>query len=586
MDSNEYVIAGRIVVRDSSTPGATSAQRNLQAVEDKARSVGWNIQGFLGRAFAVMGGGALVGGAVRGLVGLNSEIETARGGLATLYSAISGVPISEGLKLARGELKALQADARAGVGELSNYIEGYSKILGPGLNAGVSLDFMRELNKNALAAGAALRGDQGLWMAPMDLTQALTGGVQEKQTPIVAAALSAAGIGFDKFNAMNAADKFQALNEAFKAFAPGVALMGKSWAAQSSTFNDNIKETIRIVTAPLFNRWTDGLRRANEWIDAHRDTLVDIADTWGARILRIWDHVISSARTYLGLLVAAAAVQAAPTVIGAARGVGGALGRAGGAARGFMADPFGFASVFAGVGGGANAVAGPGMMAALRGALAGFSRLAGPIALVATLAVSAYSALAEFPSLLGFLAESGRYVVESFSGLADAFGTLTQSGSALNYVGGALVMTFGGLGYVLGGLVRVVGTFAIGLGVVFGILGEGMSIVYNAMNGNGSAVSNGTDRMAALLVNAQDQMGELWFGKGNSGIQGEQFGKPGELPTLPGEIPKPPNINIGTVNMNLKTEINPDPARIMVAWEEGADRLSRFKTSARRSDDV
>lgn len=586
MDNNEYTLVGRIVVRDASSPGATSAQKNLQAVEDKARTVGFNISGFLGRAFAILGGASIVGGAVRGLVGLNSEIETARGGLATLYSAISGVPISEGLKLARGELKALQADARAGVGELSNYIEGYSKILGPGLNAGVSLDFMRELNKNALAAGAALRGDQGLWMAPMDLTQALTSGATDKTTPIVAAALSASGIGLDKFNAMAAAEKFQALNDAFKAFAPGVALMGKSWAAQSSTFNDNIKETIRIVTAPLFDRWTDGLRRANEWIDAHRDTLTDIADTWGARLLRVWDYAIANARTYLGLLVAAAAVQAAPTVIGAARGAGGALGRAGGAVRGFASDPFGFASVFAGVGGGANAVAGPGMMAALRGALAGFSRLAGPIALVALAATSAYASLQEFPALLGFLADSGRYVVESFAGLADAFGTLTQSGSALNYVGAALVMTFGGLGYVLGGLVRVVGTFAIGLGVVFGLIGEGLGIIYSALNGDGSAASIGTDRMAALLVNSQDQLGDLWFGTKGNGVQGEQFGKPGELPTLPGEIPKPPNVNIGTVNMVMKTEINADPARIMVAWEEGADRLSRFKTSARRSDDV
>lgn len=586
MDSNDYVIAGRIVVRDSSAPGATSAQRNLQAVEDKARTVGWNIQGFLGRAFAVMGGAAVFGGAVRGLIGLNSEIEVARSGLAGLYTAQTGMPIVDSLRLARSELGFLRRDAATGVGEFSNYLETYQGIVGVALPLGASTTQMRDLTKNALAAGFAMQGDRGLINAPIDIQQALTGAVGDRTTPIVMAALRANGVSAEAFRALKPEERVDALNTAFAKFGPAVALMGQSWSAQFSTLKDNTKELIRTVTAPLFSRWTDGLRRANEWLDTHRATLTDIADTWGARLLRVWDHVISNARTYLGLLVAAAAVQAAPTVIGAARGAGGALGRAGGAVRGLMADPFGFASVFAGVGGGANAVAGPGMMAALRGALAGFSRLAGPIALVATLAVSAYSSLAEFPSLLGFLADSGRYVVESFSGLADAFGTLTQSGSALNYVGAALVTTFGGLGYVLGGLVRVVGTFAIGLGVVFGILGEGMSIVYNAMNGNGSAVVNGTDRMAALLVNAQDQMGELWFGKGGNGVQGEQTGAPG---ALPGNVKKGgdniTNVN-GPVTLQLKTEINADPARVMVAWEEGADKLQRFRTSARRTDDV
>lgn len=43
---------------------------------------------------------------------------------------------------------------------------------------------------------------------------------------------------------------------------------------------------------------------------------------------------------------------------------------------------------------------------------------------------------------------------------------------------------------------------------------------------------------------------------------------------------------LGEVMRRAALRFTADPARIMVAWEEGADRLSRFKTSARRSDDV
>lgn len=585
MDNNEYAIVGRIVARDATSPGTTSATKGLQAVEDKARSVGWNIQGFLGRAFAVMGGGAIVGGAVRGMIGLNTEIESAQSALTGLFMSQTGASLKQAFQVSRQELRGLRADAAAGVGELSNYMGTYQAAASVGLPLGASLTDLRELTRNAIAAGDIYRpGGEGMQLAGLDIQQALTGQVGDRTTPIVMAALRASGTSAEAFRALRPEERINALNTAFAVYAPAVEMMGRTWSAQMSTLQDNTKELIRTVTAPLFASWTDSLRRANEWIKEHRGELTSIAEVWGARILRIWDHVISHARTYLGLLVAAAAVQAAPTVIGAARGAGGALGRAGAGVRGLLSDPFGFASVFAGVGGGANAVAGPGMIAALRGALAGFSRLAGPVALVAVAATSAYGALAEFPSLLAFLADSGRYVIESFSGLADAFGTLTQSGSALNYVGAALVATFGGLGYVIGGVVRVIGSLAIGLGVIFGILGEGMGIVYGAINGNGSAVVNGTDRMAALLVNAQDQLGQLWLGGANSGVQGEQTGKIADLPTKKGGD-NITNIN-GPMTFQLRTEINADPARVMVAWEEGADTLTRFRTSARRSDDV
>jgi hypothetical protein len=588
--AEDYVISGRIIVQDASSPGAASAQRNLEAVERKATSVGASIMGSLGKAFAFLGGTALLGGAARGMIGLNSEIEVARSGLAGLFSAQTGMPIVDAMKVARVELKGLREDAARGVGELSNYLETYQGIVGVALPLGATTAQMRELTKNTLAAGFAMQGDRGLINAPIDIQQALTGAVGDRTTPIVMAALRAAGMSAESFRALRPEERVNALNEAFQKFGPAVALMGQSWSAQSSTFTDNVKEIARLVTAPLFDRWTASLRAANTWIDEHRGTITEIAETWGARLLRIWDHLLDNARSYLTLLTAAAAVQAAPVVASGARAVAGGAMAAGGAVRAGFAgvnwrDPFGLGALFGGnmgLGSAAGAAAAPAAASmGLGKLLSAASRLAGPVALVATGFLAIQGAMAEFPGVMAFVADAGRYVVESFGALGTAFGTLTAEGSALNLVGAALLGTFGGLGYVLGGLIRGVGALAVGLGAVLQVIGDGLKAIYYVATGNFAAASqiSVTDRLTA----ANEQIGAILFGdqSGNNGVQGEQTNAAGltaaDLAKKAGG-----NTYIGTVNMNLKTEQNADPARVMIAFEEGTDKLRRFPTQAKR----
>lgn len=62
----------------------------------------------------------------------------------------------------------------------------------------------------------------------------------------------------------------------------------------------------------------------------------------------------------------------------------------------------------------------------------------------------------------------------------------------------------------------------------------------------------------------------------STGVQGEQKGTPPKLNAAR-------NItNIGTVNMAVKTEVNADPARVLVALEEGMDRLKKYKRAGSR----
>ena len=132
--SDGYIIRARIVAEDAAAPGADSAQRRLEAVESQAGSTG----SALTRMFGLIGGMAGIGAAVKGITGFQATLEDAQNGLATLYSALAGVDIGQGFRLAQDDLAGLRADAAAGIGELYDYLGTFNRVLGAGLTNGAS----------------------------------------------------------------------------------------------------------------------------------------------------------------------------------------------------------------------------------------------------------------------------------------------------------------------------------------------------------------------------------------------------------------------------------------------------------------
>jgi hypothetical protein len=319
--ADDYEIVSRIVVRDAAGPGAESVQRRLAEVERSGERVGRSITQALGGALAGVAGGVGLGFLARGLVRINAEIQSAEVGLATLFAANYGVGAADALGIARDSLAGLRQDAAAGVGELADYLRTFQTVLGPGLQLGATTDVLRELTRNALAAGYALRGQQGMATVGFDAQQALTGQVGDRTTPIVMQALQAAGITAEAFRALDPAERVEALNRGFATFSTGVSLMGQTWDAQMSTLKDTITDRLRDVTRPVFDRWSDQLRGANAWLEAHRDILTDIAGRVGDRLLTLWDALIQSAGVYAAILAGAAALQIVPGAAGALGGV-------------------------------------------------------------------------------------------------------------------------------------------------------------------------------------------------------------------------------------------------------------------------
>lgn len=577
---DEYKIVARIVAEDATAPGADAAERRLVEVEDRASQVGSSITGLFGRMFALLAGAGGFGRIAEQIVGMNAAIETATNGLATLYSAIGGVTISEGVTLARDEIRALQADAKAGVGELSNYIEGYQKMLGPGLNAGQSLEQLRELNRNALAAGAALRGEQGLWMTPMDITQALTSGAGDKTTPIVSAALGAAGMGLSEFNALDQAAKFDALNRAFRAFGPGVQLMGQSWEAQASTFRDTLKDLFRTVSTPLFERWKEGLVAANQLLTASQDKLATMTQVWGGRLVAIWDHLVDRAGTYASLLTAAAVAQGAG-------GLG--MGLQGGGLAG-MARIGGAGAMFAG-----GAGIGPALGHLFAPLLQVVSRLAWPLALVALVLESVRGAFAEFPQLLDSMKEKAGVLFQSFGLLGDAFASLTGGGSLLNMTGALIIKMFEGLVVIFAVAVRALATLVTGFGVMLRLIGSivkmtaaiPMSLFTDDWEGGGgpaadmaakagrdfeTATKEGQDLLAATWLNWSPEEGLKQLESALGGKGGAELKPRGVGNTV---------IN-GNINVQVKAERIEDPMRVAASFETVLGSLKRSRTQALR----
>ncbi|MCI0347515.1 MAG: hypothetical protein L0221_19090 [Chloroflexi bacterium] len=520
--------------------------------------------------------GTGIAAGARWVVGLNSGLQNAENGLATLYSALNRTDIGTGLNFARSAIKGLREDAKKGVGELRNYIEGFQAILAPGLQSGTSVDAMRELTRNALAAFNAMRPEDGIQFAPIQMRRALTAGANLAETPQVVAALQAAGVTMQAFNRMDPAKRIETLNEAFKLFAPGVEQMGKSWDARMSTLGDNVKALLADVGKPLFDRWSEQLAKANDWFVKNEDAIGAIVDRWGPKLVDLWDHLIRQAGTYAAIVAGAAL---APHLAGAGQGAAGAASSARAALPGIAAglkDPFGMSRMFSGGILGSSAGTTTGIFAMLRGGLASLGRLAGPVALVMTAFLALKGGLEEYPAVLGFIGERVQDLGTTLTRIGDAFGSLTTKGSALNIVGAGLAAVFGGVLFGVDLLLRAFGSLVVGFGVVLQIIGDGFKAIWLAANGRFAEAAQIS--VADRLSVANEQLRNLWTFSDDDQKKLEEAGTPGGgTPTKGGDT----NFN-GPITFHLKTEQNADPARVLTAFDEGVERLRIFKRQAKR----
>jgi len=571
----DYTIQAVIVAKDATGPGAKQAEANIRGVETAATGAGSRI----GQLFALIGGAAGLGYMAKGIVRINSSLQDTQNGLATLYSAMTGADIGRSLRAAQVDVRDLTHAAAVGVGELSDYADAFQRILGPGLAAGASRDTLKKLSAGAVAAAGAV--GKPLVQGGLDVQQALTSGANQRQTPIVNMALAAIGVTDAAFNKLKPAERINTLVRAFASFGPGIALMGQSWSSQFSTLTDNVKQTIRSVTSPLFEVWTQDLRDVNAWLEKNHAKIGMIAETWGKKLVGMWDMLIARAGTYAAL---AAGAYAAPGLLAGARGAAGAASAAGSWAGGALLpalrDPLGMARML-GTSGATTGVGG--ILASIGTGITGMVTAFGPavivIGLVTAAALAVRGAIGEFPEKLDAIRGSFNVLGESAGHLADSLGMLTAQGSILNVAGGWLlnivnvaVMGADALTRALASLVVVSGAYAL-------VIGDMFTAFTKAASGDFAGAKSalfGRNRGQDMI----DQLGVVWHvvsekerSDKRSADERERFiGRHYGTKDLPGV----PNNNVftGPITVHAKFEENNDPARVMRNWQEGMTRAA------------
>ena len=562
----------RIVVDDKpAAAGLNKVDRRIDKTARRAKKAGNSISRIFGTAFAAIGGTAVFGMAAKGIIGVHTEVQNAEGAIASLISALMKVPISDGLAHSRKMVQLLNDDAAKGVGALEHYTGAFQMLLAPATAAGASLEQVRDLTKQSLTAGFAIQGTKGLKFGPMDIVQALGKGLNGIITPVANRVVETTGMDADAFNKLSTAKRMEVLMKGFGNFEAGAALMGQSFDAQADTFTDKIKKTVRVMTVPLFNRWTNQLKSINLWFERNEKKIERIADVWGPRLVSMWDTLIKKAGTYAAIIAGASLMHIAQP--------GGFSMPKKGAISGF------FGKGVMGVGGG--------IMGAIKGVLGSITRVAGPVAVLALAFTALQGAIYEYPALLAMLGYAGMELMGALSSLGTAFGSLTGQGSLLNLVGGFLLITLTGLTHVLTFVVKIVATVVEVFGMLFALLGNMLKILWGFISFGWGKVTGGDTKEARKLFEGSKQaqrdrtsagveaIKEIWRGARDAASKADAAkGMPNAaLAPLSNNTT---NINVNKVNVTVRSEVNADPARVATAFDVILSDLQRAATQAKR----
>jgi len=579
MSVDSYVIRARIVAEDATAPGARSAVRRIKDVEREAESASSKIGGLFGRAFALIGGAAVFGGAVRGIVGLNAEAQNARFTLASLFSANTGDTMTASLRIAKGELGTLREMAAVGAGELSDYSGAFGTLFLPLRNAGADLDRINKLIGQTVAIGALEgRGSEGMALAAFDVQQAMTVGLGQRTTPIINKVIAGIGETTESFNALSKEARMAVLETAFKRYDGAITAMGATWEARMSTFRDNIKGIARTLTEPLFERWSTGLSNANAYLAKNKDQLKEIAEKWGSRLVRVWDHLVERAGTYAAIVAATGALLVAPSIAGSVKGTRGAIGTT-------VSNAYQnarFLSANAGGGAAAFAAGGKGFLSVIGQAL---SKIAIPIAIVTTAIFALKGGLEEYPGVLLFIKDQAKALMDTFGTLSDSFALVTGHASALNMVGAVLGGVFGALLWVVDKVVIGIGLLVAGFSAFLGVLGGTLKALFGFLTGDSGLGKRGLTEAQRSVESSGQTISDLLFGKNNNGIFGEQTGPNGETlgaNGMPVNKGGDTNVNIANMKVEVKAEANADPARVAVAFGEVLNHVTKYRTQGKR----
>jgi hypothetical protein len=548
--ADDYVITARLEAKDLTGPGAAKASKSLRTFEDEAKAISRRIQSAFVGAFAVIGSAYGVGRAINAITRLHDAAKTAQIGIAGLLQMNTGRGFVESMSIAASEMRDLRRIAAAGVGETQDYVTGYAGLLSPILQAGGTNTDTKELVRLGIAFG--MSQGYSAETATVDFKQAMTSGAGAGETQLVNQILGAKGISTSQFNAMSGQDRLKTLLDGLEGTKDAADAYGKTWGAQLATLVDNGREFVRSLTAPVFDVWLRQLTRLNEWWAKNERSVQRFASGLGRMLALAYDSLVKILPLLGGLSVGA--------LVG--RGVMGVQGVLGGVGKALAAQ-----SVWSGMTGQAGGAMGM-MKLGAAGGPQGMAASLGIGATVALLSASVLASWKEYPY-------SMTAIIDTTGGLTDALGRVWQ---VMQDLYGSSTM-FADAGYYvnafLTGLVESLRLATLGFGytaiavkLFFDTALEGMKNVWAILQGDFN-LEQARNRQDRIDMDAAMAARKLLSGPG----PGEEGGPP-----VGGRVT---NIN-GPINIKVDTEVNADPARVVIAWGEGMDQIIRNARTSRR----
>lgn len=224
----------------------------------------------------------------------NKQIEDATITMAGLAQLNIGGEFADNLIESNKLVKKFQQVAIKSTATSKEFVEFASRIQGPILRAGGSMNDLFQTTKAAVVAAKAFNIDPGL--AALDIEQALAGTLT-KRDRFARALLEPMGFATDKWNEMIKNKPASAVEELLKAFNnPAISRMAaaqeKSWSGVTSTIADLRDRLAGIYSGPLFSAMKRFIDTMNTGLIKSMSGLEAVAEILGKNLSEVFNTVV------------------------------------------------------------------------------------------------------------------------------------------------------------------------------------------------------------------------------------------------------------------------------------------------------
>lgn len=227
--------------------------------------------GSFAKAAAVAGGVAAMGAMYYGVTSLNSELESTKISLGTIFSAngIAG-SVPEGMQHASDIIKTMRQDAKALPGEFEDLKGIFITGAIDASRAGASPEQWEKTAAKVMASAKVAQVP--MEVASREFAQLMEGRAGAHNV-LGTRLFGLSGASAKKFNAQTDAQRFAELSKTLDKYGASIDQFGQSFDGQSSSLVDNAKNLLRQTTEPLFEAVKRELGGINGWFE-HSDAMI------------------------------------------------------------------------------------------------------------------------------------------------------------------------------------------------------------------------------------------------------------------------------------------------------------------------